>query len=43
MWYKTMWHETTCNVKLLSFKNTDIYNINMMLGFIWHSDELNHN
>ena len=41
--YKTMWHETTCNMKLISFKNTDIDNINMMLGFIWHSDELNHN
>ena len=32
--YKTMWHETTCNMKLISFKNT---------GFIWHQEELNHN
>ena len=41
--YKTMWHETTCKIKLVSLKNTDICNNNMMLCFIWHSDELNHN
>ena len=41
--YKTMWHKTTCNMTLISFKNTDIYNMNMMLGFIWHADVWNHN
>ena len=23
--YKTMWHEKTCNIKLISFKNTDTW------------------